>query len=255
MPESGKFGDLSGKSAIVTGGASGIGEAVVRAFADRGARVGFLDLDAASGEALAADLRGQGATVAFRYCDLCQTDDLRAAMASLAEEIGPPSVLVNNAANDRRHAFDALDEAEFDFMVATNLRHVVFASQVAVGHMRRLGGGSIINMTSGAWVRGMPDMQAYCACKAAIVGFTNSLARQVGKYRIRVNALAPGMVVTARQRRLWYPDEAKIEAGRALQCIPGAVEAEDVADAAVFLASDQSRMVTKQMFLVNAGLI
>ena len=138
-------------------------------------------------------------------------------------------------------------------MMGVNLRHVYFASQAVVPQMRELGGGSIVNMSSVAWMGGGRDLQAYSAAKAAIVGFTNSLAREVGQYRIRVNALAPGMVITERQRRLWYPDEAQIEAGRSRQSLPDAITPEDVAAVAVFLASDASRMVTKECISVTGG--
>jgi NAD(P)-dependent dehydrogenase (short-subunit alcohol dehydrogenase family) len=134
-----------------------------------------------------------------------------------------------------------------------NFRHVFFACQAVVPQMRMLGGGSIINMSSIAWMNGGPDMQAYSAAKAAIVGLTNSLARQYGADRIRVNAIAPGMVITPRQRELWYQDERKIAEGRARQCIPDAIEPEEIARLGLFLASDDSRLITKQCFMVNGG--
>jgi NAD(P)-dependent dehydrogenase (short-subunit alcohol dehydrogenase family) len=144
-------------------------------------------------------------------------------------------------------------EAEFDWMMSVNFRHVFFAAQAVLPQMRERGGGSIINISSIAWMNGAPDMQAYSAAKAAVVGFSNSLARQVGKDRVRVNAIAPGMVITPRQRDLWYQDERKIAEGRARQCIPDAIEPEDIARLGLFLASDDSRLITKQCFMVNGG--
>ncbi len=138
-------------------------------------------------------------------------------------------------------------------MMAVNFRHVYFAAQAVLPQMREVGRGSIINMSSVAWMAGGPSMQAYSAAKAAIVGFTNSLARDVGRDRIRVNAIAPGMVITERQRRLWYPDEARIEEMRSRQSLPDAIEPEDIAQAGLFLASDASRAITKQCIVVNAG--
>jgi NAD(P)-dependent dehydrogenase (short-subunit alcohol dehydrogenase family) len=151
-------------------------------------------------------------------------------------------VLVNNAANDQRRPFEDVTEEEYERMMGVNFRHVFFACQIVLPQMRALGGGSIINMSSGAWVGGVPDLEAYSSAKAAIVGLTNSLARSVGRDHIRVNALAPGMVLTERQRRLWF------------QCLQEEVTGADVAQATLFLASDSSRMITKQMLMVNGGL-
>jgi NAD(P)-dependent dehydrogenase (short-subunit alcohol dehydrogenase family) len=250
-----EFPSLRGRTVVVTGGASGIGEAIVRAFAANGSNVAFLDLQEEAGGRLAAELSAGGAGVRFLRCDLTDIEAVRAALAEAKAHFGPAAVLVNNAANDRRADFLDVTVEEFDWMMAVNLRHVFFAAQAVVPQMRELGYGSIVNMTSGAWVRGIKEMQAYSTAKAAIVGFTNSLARQVGEFRIRVNALAPGMVITPRQRELWYRDESRIADGLKLQCIPEEVKAEDVASACLFLASDDSRMVTKQMLLVNGGLI
>lgn len=244
------YPDLQDRTVIVTGGASGIGEAFVRAFAASGAKVAFLDVDRPAGETLAAALPDRPL---FLPCDLTDLAALRAAVAQAGQTLGPASVLVNNAARDQRQSFAEVDEAAFDSMMAVNFRHVFFASQAVLPQMRAAGSGSIINMSSVAWMAGGRDMQAYSAAKAAIVGFTNSLARDVGQDRIRVNAIAPGMVITERQRRLWFQDEAKIAEFRARQCLPGAIEPADIAHAALFLASNASRMITKQCLVVNAG--
>ena len=137
---------------------------------------------------------------------------------------------------------------EFDWTIGVNLKHVFFAAQAVVPQMQARGGGSIINMSSVAWMRGAPALPVYAAAKAAIVGFTNSLARLVGPDRIRVNAIAPGMVITERQRRLWYPDEQKIAELRTRQAIPDAVTPDDIASMALFLASDESQRITRQCF-------
>jgi NAD(P)-dependent dehydrogenase (short-subunit alcohol dehydrogenase family) len=143
---------------------------------------------------------------------------------------------------------------EFDWTMAVILKHVFFAAQAVVPQMQAGGGGSIINMSSIAWMRGAPGLPVYATAKAAIIGFTNSLARLVGPDRIRVNAIAPGMVITERQRRLWYQDERQITEMRARQIIPDAVTPEDIAGMALFLASDESQRITRQCFLVDAGL-
>jgi len=230
--------------------ASGIGAAFVRAFAANGARVGFLDLQEEAGAALAAEL-GQ----MFVRCDLTDIDALRAALDTVRGALGPAAVLINNAANDQRYDFATITPAEFDRTVAVNYRHVFFAAQAVVPQMQELGHGSIINMSSVAWMRGIPGLEGYAAAKAAIVGFTNTLARAVGPSRIRVNAIAPGMVLTERQRRLWFQDEGLIEAGRAQQCLPDLIAPEDIANLALFLAADDSRMLTKQCIAVNGGVL
>jgi D-xylose 1-dehydrogenase len=249
------YASLAGRVVLITGGASGIGAAFVRAFAAQQARVAFLDLDAEAGEALARDVAVEhGSAPLFVPCDLLDIAALRAAMEKVRSLLGDAAVLVNNAANDRRQVLSDVTPDEFDWMINVNLRHIFFAAQAVVPQMQARGGGSIINMSSVAWTRGAPGLPVYAATKAAIVGFTNSLARIVGPDRIRVNAIAPGMVITERQRRLWFPDEQKIVEGRARQAIPDAVTPEDIASVALFLASDESRRITRQCFQVDGGL-
>ena len=202
---------LADRVVLITGGASGIGAAFVRAFAAQQARVAFLDVDADAGEALVREVTSDsGSAPLFVPCDLLDIDALRAAMAQVHASFGDAAVLVNNAANDQRQVLSEVTPEEFDWMIGVNLKHVFFAAQAVVPQMQARGGGSIINMSSVAWTRGAPALPAYAAAKAAIVGFTNSLARLVGPDRIRVNAIAPGMVITERQRRLWFPDEQQI---------------------------------------------
>ncbi len=242
------YESLSGRVAIITGGASGIGEAFVRGFVRNGARVAFLDMAEHAGKALASDT---GAL--FLPCDLRDIGALAKAIADAEATLGPCRVLVNNAARDDRIAFETLTQAQFDESMTVNFRHVVFACQAVLPSMRAQGGGSIVNMSSIAWMGGGREMEIYAAAKAAIVGFTNSLARDVGPDRIRVNAIAPGMIITERQRRLWFQDESQIASGLSRQCLPDLIEVEDVADLALFLASDDSRSITKQCFMINAG--
>ncbi|MFK4382671.1 NAD(P)-dependent dehydrogenase (short-subunit alcohol dehydrogenase family) [Bradyrhizobium sp. USDA 223] len=174
--------------------------------------------------------------------------------AFAAPHEGSRGSLVNNAANDQRQVLAEVTPAEFDWMIGVNLKHVFFAAQAVVPQMQARGGGSIINMSSIAWMRGAPALPVYAAAKAAIVGFTNSLARSVGPDRIRVNAIAPGMVITERQRRLWYPDDRVIAEIRSRQAVPDAVTPEDIANMALFLASDESQRITSQCFRVDGGL-
>ena len=249
------YPSLAGRVVLITGGASGIGAAFVRAFATQGARVAFLDIDASAGEALVRDVAtSSGSAPLFVPCDLLDIDALRAAVARVHGSLGDAAVLVNNAANDQRQVLAEVTPAEFDWTIGVNLKHVFFAAQAVVPQMQARGGGSIINMSSVAWIRGAPALPVYAAAKAAIVGFTNSLARSVGSDRIRVNAIAPGMVITERQRRLWFPDEQKISELRTRQAVPDAVTPEDIASMVLFLASDESQRITSQCFRVDGGL-
>lgn len=242
------FPSLANATAIVTGGASGIGEAIVRGFCAQGTKVAFLDIDAGAGGKVAAET---GAL--FIRTDLTDIEDLKAAFAKSRQELGPANVLVNNAANDKREEFEDVTPDGFDGMMAVNLRHVFFAAQAVVPQMRERGGGAIINMSSGAWVGGSPDAPSYVSAKAAIVGLTNSLARKFGPENIRVNAVAPGAVRTERQMKLWHTEET-MNALIAQQCIKEQLRPEHIAPTVLFLASDEGRMISKQLIFVNAGL-
>ena len=245
------YAGLADRVVLITGGASGIGAAFVRAFVAQRARVAFLDIDEEAGAALARELDG---APLFLRCDLLDIDALRGAIEAVRARLGNASVLVNNAANDQRQVLGEVTPERFDWTMGVNFRHVFFAAQAVVPQMQALGGGSIVNMSSVAWMRGAPALPTYAAAKAAIVGFTNSLARLVGPDRIRVNAIAPGMVITERQRRLWYQDEQRIAEGRARQAIHDAVTPEDIARLALFLASDESARITSQCIRVDGGL-
>lgn len=249
------YSGLAGRVVLITGGASGIGAAFVRAFAAQKARVAFLDIDADAGEALVREVtETSGSAPLFVPCDLLDIEALRGAIDRVHGTLGDAAVLVNNAANDQRQVLAEVTPQDFDWMMGVNLKHVFFAAQAVVPQMRARGGGSIINMSSIAWMRGAPALPAYAAAKAAIVGFTNSLARLVGPDRIRVNAIAPGMVITERQRRLWYPDEKQIAEFRTRQAVPDAVTPDDIARLALFLASDDSQRITRQCIQVDGGL-
>ncbi|TPQ33313.1 3-oxoacyl-ACP reductase [Bradyrhizobium guangdongense] len=249
------YSGLAGRVVLITGGASGIGAAFVRAFAAQKSRVAFLDIDRDAGEALVREVTDAfGSAPLFVPCDLLDIEALRGAIDRVHGALGDAAVLVNNAANDKRHMLAELTPQEFDWTMGVNLKHVVFAAQAVVPQMRARGGGSIVNMSSIAWMRGAPGLPAYAAAKAAIVGFTNSLARIVGPDRIRVNAIAPGMVITERQRRLWYPDETQIAEFRTRQAVPDAVTPDDIAQLALFLASDDSQRITRQCLQVDGGL-
>jgi NAD(P)-dependent dehydrogenase (short-subunit alcohol dehydrogenase family) len=248
-----RYKSLEDKVVLISGGASGIGEAFVRAFADNGARVAFLDLRQEAGTALAGGLGGSKHAPLFLRCDLTDTAALKAAFAEVRQKLGPASVLVNNAANDQRQRFADVTPDELDRTIAVNFRHVYFACQAVVPQMIERGGGSIVNMSSMAWIAGAPNLAAYASAKAAIVGLTHSLAREVGPHRIRVNAIAPGLVLTEKQQRLWYPTEEKVAEMVRMQFLPEIIQPADIANLALFLAANDSRMITKQTLAVNGG--
>ena len=243
-----RFNSLQGRSAIITGGASGIGADMVRAFAHQGCQVGFLDRDAVAGAALAASLPG----VVFRACDVTEVPALQATMAALQEAIGGVDVLVNNVANDERHAIESVTAAYFDERVAINLRPHFFATQAVLGSMRARGGGAIINMGSGSWKIKGSGYAVYATCKSAMLGLTRVLARELGPDNIRVNCVVPGWVMTGRQVALWL-DEAGERAMDQNHCLPGRILGEDIAHMVLFLAADTARMVTAAEFVVDAG--
>jgi NAD(P)-dependent dehydrogenase (short-subunit alcohol dehydrogenase family) len=238
------YPSLEGRRVLVTGGASGIGAEIVRGFARNRAEVTFLDIDREAGEALAGELG-----VRFVNCDLRDVDALRAAAA----DAGPVAVLVNNAADDQRYALEDITPEQWDAAQAVNLRHQFFMAQAVVGGMRAAGGGSIVNLSSVAWRRGPDGLLAYGTAKAGVIGLTNALASALGRDGIRVNAIAPGAVMTPRQLRLWHTPESR-ERLVAAQAIPHDVTERDVAAAALFLAADDSRAITRQCLYVDAGL-
>lgn len=243
------YPSLAGRTAVVSGGATGLGEEMVRQFAAQGTRVGFVDIDRAAGEDLAAEL-GEG--VRFLPCDVRDVPALEGAIAAVADELGPVTILVNNAAHDLRHTIDQLDEAYWDDRQAVNLRHHFFAARAVAPMMRAAGGGSIINLGSISAHIDLMDLVGYITAKAGIEGLTRTLAREFGPDRIRVNCLIPGWVMTERQLRDWVTPEAE-ESIRRNQCLEDKVYPGDVARMALWLAADDSAMCTAQKWVVDGG--
>ena len=249
-----RYPSLKDAAVFVTGAAAGIGEQIVRAFADQGSRVGFVDLDRDRGTALAAELQGTGATIRFEVCDLRDTDALKQAFVALAAAIGPATVLVNNAARDDRHAWQDVTPDYYDERIATNLRHMFFATQAVAPGMMTAGKGSIINMGSNSWWEAGGGMPVYTTAKAAVHGMTRSFARDLGDHRIRVNTVVPGWVMTERQKELHATPEA-LERHRQQQCLPDLIEPVYLARMVLFLASDDAAMCTANNYMVEAGSI
>ena len=245
-----RYPSLKDRTVLVTGGASGIGAEIVRAFTDQGAKVGFLDIRDDDGTALAADT---GAT--FRRADITNIPALQTAIAELAETLGPTRILINNAANDRRLGTAEITVDDWDKSQNVNLRAQFFAAQAVRAGMAEAGGGSIINISSIVWRLAGGDMVPYATAKAGVVGLTKSLAHAFGDDNIRVNAIEPGAVFTDRQRELWYPTDADVDALVSRQILKRAMEGGEIARMALFLASDDARMITNQSFIVDAGLL
>lgn len=246
------YPSLVGRSVWISGGTSGIGATLVEAFVRQRAQVAFVGRDRAAGEALVARLADGEPRPLFVAADVCDGDALRAAIDAAAGAHGPITVLVNNAGNDSRHAFDLLTLAGWNAVVAVNLTHQWLAAQAVAPGMRAVGGGSIVNLGSIGWKLKTPGYCAYAASKAAVHGLTRVLARELGADRIRVNTLTPGWVMTERQRRLWVDAAGLAERDRG-QCLPGDLLADDIARMALFLAADDSRMCTAQEYVVDAG--
>jgi NAD(P)-dependent dehydrogenase (short-subunit alcohol dehydrogenase family) len=248
-----RYPSLIDKVVFITGGGTGIGAAMVEAFVLQKANVAFVDVQADASRALAARLAASGQAPLFLPCDLTDINALEAAMEEVRQRLGPIAVLISNAANDQRQDADEVSEEDWDGSMAVNLKHQFFAAQVARRSMRELGGGAIVNFSSTAWMFGVSRLSVYSAAKAGVIGLTRSLAREFGPDNIRVNAIAPGAVITERQRRLWM-SEKDIADFRTRQCLGRTLVAEDVARLALFLASDDSAMITKQCFQVDGGL-
>lgn len=247
------YPSLAGRVAFISGGASGIGAEIVRAFAANGCQVAFVDLDAVAGEALVAELTAKDQTSAFFKTDVTDIDALQRSIADTRAKFGPVAILVNNAANDERHDYAKIDAAYWDRALNVNLRHHFFAAQAVHPHMKELGYGSIINLGSLAWRRGGGEFPAYATAKAGIFGLTQALARAFGSDNIRVNSIEPGAVLTPRQRKLWFPTQASIDAIMQRQLLKHTLVAEDIARAALFFASDDSRMISCQALAVDGG--
>lgn len=250
-----RYPSLAGKRVIITGGGSGIGAGLVEGFYQQGAKVAFIDIQADASEALCARLsasgNGPGTGPIFRRCDITDMDAFTACISALTQVLGGCDVLVNNAANDDRHALADVTPTYWDDQMAVNLKPSFFASQSVVPAMKRAGGGSIINLGSISWHLGMENLAIYQTAKAAIEGLTRSLARELGRDNIRANAILPGNVQTPRQEQ-WYTPEGEAQIVAA-QCLDGRIQPDDVAALALFLASDDARFCTAHNYWIDAG--
>lgn len=242
------YSDLHGKSVLVTGGAKGIGNALVRAFHAQGARVFFCDTEVRAGRALAKALRVRAV---FHQVDLGDESQIVRWIDGVAERVSTLHVLINNAARDPRQPLGRMSALDWDRLFAINLRACFLTAREVVKHMRR-GDGSIINLSSLTFHLGPAQMSAYVATKGGIIGLTRSLARELGPRRLRVNTVSPGWVMTERQLRQFVTPSVKKRIRQA-QCIPDLLRPEDIANVVLFLASDASRAITGQEILADRG--
>jgi len=254
-PQYATYPSLNNRVVLITGGATGIGESLVTHFARQRSRVAFFDIQDAPAQALSASLAAEGCPPPlYIHCDLTDLDALKAAVAQVLATCGTIDVLVNNAANDVRHAIEEVTPEFWDRSIATNLRPQFFMIQAVLPAMRAAGRGSIVNMSSIAWMIPNKGMPLYVAAKAAIVGLTRTIAHDLGSENIRVNAVLPGAIATKRQIQLWYTPEylAQIHQRQALKI---QIEPADVARLVLFLASDDSAAITNQSYIVDAGFV
>jgi len=246
---------LRDKHVFVTGGGSGIGAAIVTAFARQGARVAFIDIAEQASAALAQRIQAARHPAPWwSTCDVRDIAALQQAIARAQEAGGAFDVLVNNVANDDRHALESVTPTYYEERMAINERPAFFAIQAVVPGMRAQGGGAIINLGSTGWQVKTGDYPCYAIAKSSVNGLTRGLARPLGRDRIRVNTVSPGWVMTDRQIKLWLDEEGEKELARN-QCLPGKLQADDIAHMVLFLASDAAAMCTAQEFKVDAGWV
>jgi D-xylose 1-dehydrogenase len=248
-----RFPSLAGKRVFITGGGSGIGAALVEAFAEQGAQVAFVDFAKDDSETLVKQVAAKGHPAPWwRLCDVRDVAQLQGAIADATAALGDFDVLVNNVARDDRHSIESVTPEYWEERMATNQRPAFFAIQSLAPGMKRRGGGAIINLGSTGWQGKNGDFPLYSIAKSSMNGLTRSMAVSLGPHRIRVNTVSPGWVMTERQIKLWLNDEGEAAIKRN-QCLPDKMQPSDIARMVLFLASDDGAMCTAQEFKVDAG--
>ncbi len=239
------YNDLADKHVLVTGGASGIGEAIVTAFVGQRAKVSILDL---INPETVADV------AAFEQCDLRDPRQLESSVIKTRTRVGPIDILVNNAASDNRHSLSEVDSARWDDIIAINLRASFLTARAVSAEMVKAGSGNIVNISSNCFLLGLAGYPVYATAKAGLWGMTKALARELGSAGVRVNCLVPGWVATERQKSEWMTPDALADCLES-QCIKQVIAPDDIAQACLFLTSDASRMITGQMLIVDGGRV
>lgn len=242
------YPSLKGRKVLITGGGSGIGGGLVKAFVNQGARVHFIDLvDEVSAT---IDTGVLGVAPVYHQCDLTDTPALEKVLAAIQAD-GPVTILLNNAARDDRHSLAEITSEFFDKNIGVNLKHMLMVTRAIAPGMKAAGGGAIINFGSISWHLGLPDLTLYETAKAGIEGMTRALARELGRDNIRVTTIIPGNVKTPRQMK-WYTPEGERQIVEA-QCLDGRIEPQHVASLALFLASDDAALCTGHGYWIDAG--
>ena len=254
MNEIANYPSLKNKVVLITGGASGIGASIVENFLQQGSNVVFLDKDLELGNKLVQRLNNYSDSILFKECDLVNITELKNKIEEIKKEIGPISILVNNAANDERHNIDDVTPEYWDNRMHINLRHYFFAVQSTYKDMKKLGEGSIINIGSYSWMLAQGGMPGYTTAKSAIMGLTRTLARDLGTHNIRVNCIVPGWIMTERQKALWLNPKIEEETLNR-QCIKRLLDPVDVSKVAIFFASNQSSGISAQSYVVDGGIV
>ncbi|WP_420960443.1 SDR family NAD(P)-dependent oxidoreductase [Brucella sp. IR073] len=249
------FPDLKDRSVLITGGGSGIGASLTEGFVKQGAKVAFIDIAEAPSRELAERLeKTYGNRPLYLNADLRDIEALRKAVAEAEAAHGAITVLINNAAWDDRHEIEAVTEDYWNLNQSINLRPQFFAVQAVLPGMRKAGGGAIVNFTSVSFMMNQGDLPVYTAAKAGVIGLTKGLAGRLGVDKIRVNAIAPGWVMTERQKQLWAtPEGMKAHVGK--QSLKEEIQPDDMVGPCLFLASDAARMLTAQTIIVDGGYL
>ncbi len=249
------YPSLRRRAVVVTGGASGIGECIVEAFAHQGARVAFLDVEDEMAQRLLSRIKSLGLELPLYFrCDLADISAVRETMVRVLAGLGGVDVLVNNAGNDLRHSIDEVTPEFWDRTLAVNLKHYFFMTQAVIPGMKAAGRGSIVNLSSISWMIPSTGLPVYVTAKAAIVGMTRTLAHELGRDGVRVNAVLPGATATEKQKRMWYTDEYKAEV-MANQALKRMITPDEVARLVLFLAADDSSAITNQSYVVDGGWV
>lgn len=249
------YPSLRDRVVLVSGGASGIGEKIVEAFARQHARVAFLDIEQEAAEKLVLSLRASGfSDPLFLPCDVTDIASLRRSVDDIVRRLGTIDVLINNAGNDSRHSIEEVTPEYWDQAIAVNLKHQFFLTQTVVPLMKKAGRGSIVNMSSIGWVIPSVGLPVYVAAKAAVAGLTRTLAHELGPSNIRVNCVMPGAIETERQRRLWYSEEY-LEQVLSRQALKRMIQPAEVARLVLFLAADDSAAITSQAYVIDGGWV
>ena len=254
MKELASYPSLKNKVVLITGGASGIGESIVENFLQQGSKVAFIDKENKLGKKLVNKLGNYEYKALFKECNLINIDDLKKTISEIKKELGPISILVNNAANDDRHNIESVTPDYWDNRMHSNLRHYFFTIQSVFKDMQRLGDGKIVNIGSFSWMMGQGNMPGYTTAKSAIMGLTRTIARDLGEFNIRVNCVVPGWIITERQKKLWLTNKIKKEQLKR-QCIKRMLVPNDIGKMVLFFSSDQSSGCTAQNYVVDGGIV